>query len=71
MYYNVCDIDLSYHTFIYKDKEYTQEELIGMLLDRLELELGPSTTWAADEQAKEFVNEIETIWALICHSMWW
>ena len=56
--------------FKYKNKIYTQEEIIQMILDRLTLELGPDTSWNTSKENIEYVNEIENLWAVVCSSRW-
>ena len=36
MYKKIAPIDMTYHKFMFKDKEYNQGEMIDMMLDRLE-----------------------------------
>ena len=70
--YNI--IDLSYHKFNYNGNEYTQGQLIDMMLERLELyfsdkydEFNPML----DDSLYERVHEIEKIWSVVIPAMWW
>lgn len=70
MFLDVNCIDLNYHKFEYKDKEYTQKELIGMMLERIEFCFSGKYNDYDDEQW-EYVHEIEKIWATVLPAMWW
>lgn len=63
-------IDLNYHKFEFKGKEYTQRELINMMLERLEFWFKPGYNDMDDEQYTK-VHEIGEIWALVLPAMWW
>jgi len=78
-------VDLNYHKFTFKGKEYTQLELINAMLERLEYyfkedaiddkmdeyrKQGMSIV-EADRKAYEPVVEIGEIWAILLPSMWW
>lgn len=64
-------INLSYHRFFkYKNKEYTQLELIDEMLTRLRFCFSEEyNEW--DEDHYEYVHEIEAIWAVVLPAMWW
>lgn len=78
-------VDLNYHKFTFKGKEYTQLELINMMLERLEYYFKEDAIdnkmdeyrkqgmdiVEADKKAYEPVMEIGEIWAIILPSMWW
>ncbi len=66
----VAPIRLDYHKFTFKDKEYTQGELIDMMLERLEFSFKPEYN-DFDKEQEEYVNEIQQIWALVMPCMWW
>ena len=70
MYLQVADGIPVKNEFKYKNKIYTQEEIIQMILDRLTLELGPDTSWNTSKENIEYVNEIENLWAVVCSSLW-
>lgn len=63
-------VDLTYHRFEYKNKEYTQLELIDEMLTRLRFCFSEEyNEW--NEEDYEYVHEIEAIWAVILPAMWW
>ena len=70
MYLQVADGIPVKNEFKYRNKIYTQEEIIQMILDRLTLELGPDTSWNTSKENIEYVNEIEKLWAVVCSSLW-
>lgn len=61
-------VDLTYHRFEYKNKEYTQLELIDEMLTRLRFCFSEEYDEWNDY---EYVHEIEAIWAVILPAMWW
>ena len=63
-------VNLHYHRFTFKDKEYFQDELIDMMIERIKYCFSEEY----DEFNKEeydYVHEIEQIWAIILPAMWW
>lgn len=78
-------VDLNFHKFDFKGKEYTQLELINMMIERLEYFFNEDARdskideyrkqgmgiFEADNKAYEPVKEIGEIWALILPAMWW
>lgn len=63
-------VNLNYYHFTYKDKEYTQREMIELILDRIRFFYSEEF----DDLNEEHVNktsEIEEVWAMIVHAMWW
>ena len=63
-------VDLTWHTFTYKDKEYNQRELIEKMISLLN-EAKHFTNFSSESQYVEIVNEILDIWKLVFHCMWW
>lgn len=63
-------VDLHYHKFTYNDKEYYQDELIDLMIERLQFAFS-SEYDEYDEDQWAYVHEIEKIWALILPAMWW
>lgn len=61
-------VDLTYHKFTYKDKEYTQHDIILRMLHLLE-QIRYKDSW--DKDYPEAVDEILDLWKLVFHSMWW
>lgn len=61
-------INLEYHTFQYHDKEYTQKELIEILIVLTD-ELMTEDAW--DDVYIENLKEMTTIWGIILPAMWW
>lgn len=78
-------VDLNFHKFNFKGKEYTQLELINMMIERLEYYFNEDARdskideyrkqgmgiFEADNKAYEPVKEIGEIWALVLPAMWW
>lgn len=78
-------IDLNYHKFNFKGKEYTQLEMINMMFERIEYCLDEDAfdnkmdeyrkqgmdIIEANNKAFEPIMEIGEIWAIILPNMWW
>jgi len=64
-------VNLNFHKFIYKEKEYTQLELINMIIERLEFYFEKGDSFDLSEEEYEFIKEIGEIWALVLPAMWW
>lgn len=66
-------ICLDYHKFTYKDKEYTQGELIDKILEGLKLDfkLGMYDKKRDNPEIAEKINDVWYIYALIQHCLWW
>ena len=63
-------VNLHYHKFTYNDKEYYQDELIDLMIERLQFAFS-SEYDEYEEDQWAYVHEIEKIWALILPAMWW
>lgn len=70
MYLDVTIVDLDYHKFDYNGKEYTQRQMIDMMLERLETAL-TDKYYDLDDEKYQYVHEIEKIWSLVLPAMWW
>lgn len=66
----VCHIDLDYHKFEYNGVEYTQRQMIDMMIERLEFSFKPEYN-DFDSKQYAYVSEIEKIWAIVLPAMWW
>lgn len=64
-------VDLNFHKFVYKEKEYTQLELINMMIERLEYYFKREDLFVSSEEEYEPIKEIGEIWALVLPAMWW
>ena len=64
-------VDLNFHKFVYKEKEYTQLELINMMIERLESYFKKEDLFVSSEEEYEPIKEIGEIWALVLPAMWW
>lgn len=53
---------------VYNDNEYTQRQLINMMIERLELYLKDEFYI---EKNREHISEIEKMWVALIDSMWW
>ncbi len=69
-YVEVACIDLNYHRFEYNGAEYTQGQLIDMMLDRLQFSFRKEYN-DLDKEQYEYVSEVEKIWAIVMPAMWW
>lgn len=66
----VCCINLDFHKFEYNGAEYTQGQLIDMMIERLEFSFKKEYN-DFDEKQYAYVSEIEKIWAIVLPAMWW
>lgn len=64
-------VNLNFHKFVYKEKEYTQLELINMMIERLESYFKREGLFVSSEEEYEPIKEIGEIWALVLPAMWW
>lgn len=64
-------VDLNYNKFDFKGKEYTQLELINMMIERLESYFKKEDLFVSSEEEYEPIKEIGEIWALVLPAMWW
>lgn len=64
-------VNLNFHKFVYKEKEYTQLELINMMIERLESYFKEGDSFDLSKEEYEPVKEIGEIWALVLPAMWW
>ena len=73
MYIDVCDCDLSYHTFKYDGKEYTQQQILDKICEDIELYYDAQFSADPDKWNKRvpYLNEIGTLWGLVLPAMWW
>ena len=70
MFVEVSNIQLDYHKFEFKGETYTQEQLINMMLERIEFYFKDNFN-DCDKKQAEYVDEIVQIWAIVLPSMWW
>lgn len=72
-YLEVADpvVDLNYHKFTFKDKEYTQKQMIEMMLNRLVFYFQHDMDYDLKESDYDYVMEIPQIWAIVLPYMWW
>lgn len=72
MFLEVNCVDLTYHKFTYKDKEYTQEELINKMIYGCELALlEERKNKKLTDEENEAVVDVPWIWATVMPAMWW
>lgn len=64
-------VNLNFHKFDFKGKEYTQLELINMMIERLESYFKKEDLFVSSEEEYEPIKEIGEIWALVLPAMWW
>ena len=70
MFLEVNNVDLEFHKFEYKGKEYTQKQLIDMMLVNLKFVLSKEFDDYNDEH-REIAKSISEIWSLVLPAMWW
>ena len=61
-------VDLTYHTYIYNDKELTQIEIIDKLISLTNELLNMSNV---DFDYAEKTTEMLNLWTLVFPAMWW
>ena len=72
MYMDVASevVNLHYHKFTFKGKEFYQDELIEMMIERIQFAFSEEyNEYNADDFA--YVKEIGEIWAVVLPAMWW
>lgn len=70
-YREKAPVDLSYRKFDFKGKEYTQGELIDIMLERLRLCLTDDGYNCLVGEQYDQITEIAQIWAIVLPAMWW
>lgn len=70
MFVEACCVNLDHHKFDYKGEEFTQRQMIDMMLERLEFSFKPDYNDFDDKQF-QYVHEIGEIWAEVLPAMWW
>ena len=72
MYLEVAQrvINLDFHKFDYNGKEYTQRELIELMLERLRFHFSPEFDDCNREHV-ELIRSIYEIWSIVLPVMWW
>ena len=73
MYMDVCDVDLDYAKFKYKEKTLSQKEILDRICKDIELYFDAQFSFDPDEWEKRvsYLNEIGTLWGLVLPAMWW
>lgn len=70
MFLDVTIIDLDFPRFEYNGKEYTQRQMIDMMIERLEFYFCKEyNDWNTEHV--DYVLEIGKIWATVLPAMWW
>lgn len=64
------DMDLDCQEFCYRGNTYTQRQLIDMMLERLKVYFD-TNSYEPDKTQREYVAEIEDIWAVVFSAMWY
>jgi len=63
-------VDLHYLKFTFKGREFDHEELIKMMIERLEFYFSEEyDDWNEDDAA--YVHEVVEIWSIVLRAMWW
>ena len=63
-------VDLGFHKFNWKGNEYTQREIVEMILDHIHFYFSEEYN-DFDEDDVAYINEIGELWALVLPAMWW
>lgn len=63
-------VNLEYHKFTYKDKEYTQKELIEIMIRDINTIVN-DFFWDSKAEGYDTYKEIFEIWAIVAPAMWW
>ena len=61
-------VNLTFHKFVYNDKEYTQIEIIDKILFLIKEAKGQNV-WSTFYEKD--INEILDLWKLVFPAMWW
>lgn len=70
MYLDVNCINLEFHKFYFKGKEYTQQQMINMMIERLEFSFREEYD-DMDQEQYTYVHEVWEIWSIVSGAMWW
>ena len=73
MYVKVCNVDLTFHKFEYKNKEYTQGELIEKIMKDCAyyIKYQYDDNLENEQKAYKKMKEACELWALVFPTMWW
>lgn len=63
-------VNLHYHKFEWRGKEYYQDEIIDMILERLRFRFSDEYDGFEAEQ-NLYIDEIGELWAIVLPAMWW
>ena len=69
-YRDKAGIDLSFHRFEYKGKEYTQKEIIDRVIEVTE-EIIKDDDCFWDKDVAKKVDEVFDLFHLVFYAMWW
>ena len=61
-------VDLSYYELNWNGTEYTQEELIKVLIEKVR---DAKNDYHGDDKARKAMQDVLEIWKIICPAMWW
>ena len=64
------NIDLNHHRFVYNETSYTQQQMIDMMLERLEFYFSDKYQ-RYDQEQQPYIEEIAKLWATVLPAMWW
>ena len=64
------NIDLNHHRFVYNETSYTQQQMIDMMLERLEFYFSDKYQ-SNDQEQWPYIEEIAKLWATVLPAMWW
>lgn len=74
MYKEICCVDLTYHKFVFKDKEYTQEEAIDYIIDICKEYITTYDEVSFTDKENDLLDKVADairMFAEIHPAMWW
>ena len=64
-------VDLNYHKFNYKDKEYTQLEIIDKLIELTNTLIQDEKYFELKNEVNDIVTEMLDLFVLVFPALWW
>ena len=71
MYLEVCDIDLTYREFEYKDEILTHKQCIDKMLEGCKIALTSNAFDITQNDNLAKVEDVAKLWGLVCQHTWW
>ena len=70
-YKEKAEIDLKFHKFMYKSRQWTQEEIIDRLIELTKYVNVNFYETEKEKEVKQAINEIFDLFKLVFWVMWW